>query len=54
MVACLGMACGAGRWRPALVGFGITLALLAWGGPFEQAVHRRLRPGAADPPSEAP
>jgi len=44
VVACLGMACGAGRWRSALVAFGITLAVLLFGGPFEKAVHRRFRP----------
>jgi putative Mg2+ transporter-C (MgtC) family protein len=44
VVACLGMACGAGRWRSALVAFGIALAVLLFGGPFEKAVHRHLRP----------
>jgi putative Mg2+ transporter-C (MgtC) family protein len=44
VVACLGMACGAGRWRTALVAFGITVALLVFGGPVEKGIHRRLRP----------
>jgi putative Mg2+ transporter-C (MgtC) family protein len=53
VVACLGMACGAGRWRSALVGFGITLAVLLFGGPFEKAVHRRFRPpNDGEPPAD--
>jgi len=44
VVACLGMACGAGRWRSALVAFGITLAVLVFGGPIEKSLHRLLRP----------
>jgi putative Mg2+ transporter-C (MgtC) family protein len=51
VVACLGMACGAGRWRSALIAFGITLLVLVSGGPIEQAVHRRLRPEPNDAPN---
>jgi putative Mg2+ transporter-C (MgtC) family protein len=51
VVACLGIACGAGRWRSALVGFGITLAVLLCGGPIEKAVHRRLRPQDGEKPT---
>ena len=42
MVACLGMACGAGRWSSVGVGFGITLAVLIYGGPLERTLHRLL------------
>ena len=45
VVACLGMACGAGRWRTALVGFGFTLAVLIFGGRIEAAARRRLQTG---------
>jgi putative Mg2+ transporter-C (MgtC) family protein len=52
VVACLGMACGAGRWRSALAGFGITLVVLVFGGPFEKAVRRLLRPpDKSEPPT---
>jgi putative Mg2+ transporter-C (MgtC) family protein len=44
VVACLGMACGAGRWPTLAVGFLITLAVLIFGGPLERTLHRRLYP----------
>jgi putative Mg2+ transporter-C (MgtC) family protein len=44
VVACLGMACGTGRWRSALVAFGLTLLVLISGGPLEKALHRRFFP----------
>ena len=53
VVACLGIACGAGRWRTALAAFAITLAVLLFGGPFEQAAHRLLRPtDKGEPPTD--
>jgi putative Mg2+ transporter-C (MgtC) family protein len=42
LVACLGMACGAGRWSSVGVGFGITLAVLIYGGPLEKTLHRLI------------
>ena len=44
VVACLGMACGAGRWPAVAVAFGITHALLVFGVPVEVAIHHRLFP----------
>ena len=54
VVACLGMACGAGRWRSALVAFGITLVVLLFGGPIEHAVHRLLSPQDKGEPPAVP
>jgi putative Mg2+ transporter-C (MgtC) family protein len=42
--ACLGIACGAGQWQMALLTVAITLIVLMFGGPVEQAVYSRLRP----------
>jgi putative Mg2+ transporter-C (MgtC) family protein len=51
LVACLGMACGAGRWSSVAVGFAITLAVLIYGGPLEKALHRLLyRDNEGEPP----
>jgi putative Mg2+ transporter-C (MgtC) family protein len=54
VVACLGIACGAGRWRSALVAFGITLAVLLFGGPLEKALHALLRPREDGEPPAMP
>jgi putative Mg2+ transporter-C (MgtC) family protein len=51
LVACLGMACGAGRWSSVVVGFGITLAVLIYGGPLEKALHRLLYRDDLDKPT---
>ena len=40
VVAALGIACGMGQWVPVAVGTGLTLAVLLFGGPLEDAVHR--------------
>lgn len=48
VVACLGMACGAGRMRTAIVAFAITIAVLVFGGPIEQRLHHLLRPEEDD------
>jgi putative Mg2+ transporter-C (MgtC) family protein len=54
VVACLGIACGAGRWRTALVGCGVVLAVLISGVRVERALHRRLFPqDYADSPDPA-
>ena len=44
IAACLGIACGAGQWQTALLAAAITLAVLMFGGPIEQAVYSRLGP----------
>ena len=43
--ACLGLTCGAGQWQLALLAVAITLVVLIFGGPVEQAVYARFRPG---------
>ena len=40
IVACLGIACGAGRWRVALLSFGMALAILVFGERLEHNIHR--------------
>ncbi len=40
VAAALGIACGAGRWVPALAGIGLTLIVLIAGGPVERLFHR--------------
>jgi putative Mg2+ transporter-C (MgtC) family protein len=41
VTACLGAACGLGEWVVVLPGLLIVLILLVFGGPFEDAIHRR-------------
>ncbi len=48
VVACLGMACGAGRVIPVLVACGISLFVLVYGGPIERFAHRHLLPDDPD------
>ena len=45
VVACLGMACGAGRWRSAIAATSIAMAILVIGGPFEKRADAVLRRG---------
>lgn len=45
VVACLGMACGAGRWPLVLGATLITLLILTVGGPFEKRADELLRRG---------
>jgi putative Mg2+ transporter-C (MgtC) family protein len=51
VAASLGVACGAGYWRLALLALGIALAVLIGGGPLERVCERILastaRPGRA-------
>ena len=54
VVACLGMACGAGRWRSALVATGLTMAILRVGGPLEKAARRLLDPTGDGAPPRSP
>jgi putative Mg2+ transporter-C (MgtC) family protein len=39
IAAALGITCGLGAWRIAIVGGAITLILLILGGPFERLIH---------------
>jgi putative Mg2+ transporter-C (MgtC) family protein len=43
VVACIGMACGAGRWRIVLAATVITLLLLVVGGPVEQRFDQLMK-----------
>lgn len=45
IVACLGIACGAGRWRVALPAFGLAIVTLVFGSCLEHGVHRLLGSG---------
>lgn len=45
VVACLGIACGVGLWRMALVALVLALLVLIVGEPLEQALHRFLGRG---------
>ena len=45
VVACLGMACGAGRWTLVIAASVITLLILTIGGPFEKRADELLRRG---------
>jgi putative Mg2+ transporter-C (MgtC) family protein len=40
LAACVGVACGAGFWLPAVVAIGLALMVLIVGGPLERAVRR--------------
>ena len=51
VAAALGVACGGGDWVTALLGLGLTLAVLVFGGPIERAWERRIRSG--DPPDRS-
>jgi putative Mg2+ transporter-C (MgtC) family protein len=42
VVACLGMACGAGQWDLAIGAVVLTLLVLVTGGPIESALRRRF------------
>ena len=43
VVACLGVACGAGQWRTAVVAMVFTLVVLVIGGPLEGLTRRVAR-----------
>jgi putative Mg2+ transporter-C (MgtC) family protein len=48
LAACVGIVCGAGQWRIAVVALAITFTLLIAGGRIEHWLHRRLG-GKGDP-----
>jgi putative Mg2+ transporter-C (MgtC) family protein len=50
LTACLGILCGAGHWRIAVVAGAITLLILLFGGKTERWLHRAL--GGTDDPAE--
>jgi putative Mg2+ transporter-C (MgtC) family protein len=43
LVAALGAACGIGSWVIVALALGLTLVVLAFGGPIERAFERKLR-----------
>lgn len=43
VVAALGIACGAGMWVASLTAVCLTLAVLLFGGPLEDRLHKRTR-----------
>jgi putative Mg2+ transporter-C (MgtC) family protein len=43
VAATLGVACGAGQWRVALLALGLTLFILVAGGPVERRLQRAAR-----------
>jgi putative Mg2+ transporter-C (MgtC) family protein len=53
LAACIGCACGAGAWVPALVALALVLLILMFGGPLEHWVTHKLSPPAEpdDPPA---
>ena len=53
VAAALGIACGGGHWLTAALALVLTLVVLTFGGPIEQALERRFRPPAGEPPSDA-
>jgi putative Mg2+ transporter-C (MgtC) family protein len=52
LVTCFGMTCGLGLWITALLGLGLALAVLLFGGPLERAVHRRFHPEEGKAPEK--
>jgi putative Mg2+ transporter-C (MgtC) family protein len=52
MVACLGVACGLGRWRVAGTALGLSLAILVLGADLERWIDRWMRPRAPGPQAE--
>src|SRR5687768_1892674 len=52
VAATLGISCGIGRWRVAVVAAAITLALLTLGRPLEAVLHRVQRKNGPTPPPQ--
>lgn len=53
LTAALGVTCGLGHWRLALLALALSLAVLMLGGPLERAVRSRW-PHKPDPPEPSP
>jgi putative Mg2+ transporter-C (MgtC) family protein len=51
LVACLGIACGLGAWRPMLLAVGLVLLVLIFGGRLEKAFRHSFDP-PDDPETE--
>ncbi len=49
--AALGLACGAGLWRLALIPLGLALGILWLLQPVEELIHRRFSPPPPPPPA---
>jgi len=49
LTACLGIVCGLGAWKVAVVALFFVLALLSVGGPLEGWLHRRLGTDRGEP-----
>jgi putative Mg2+ transporter-C (MgtC) family protein len=43
VAAALGVTCGGGNWTTAVLALTLTLAVLTFGGPIEQALERKFR-----------
>ncbi len=50
LTSCLGIVCGVGAWRVAMIALIITFALLVFGGPLERQLHQWLRRKRQDEP----
>ncbi len=50
--ACIGIVCGLGQWRLVTIALAIALMVLAFGGPFERALHSVLRGRSDEPPED--
>jgi putative Mg2+ transporter-C (MgtC) family protein len=48
VVACLGIACGAGHWATALSAVVLTFVVLIFGGPVERTLTRFFRKGTSE------
>lgn len=44
VAATLGVTCGGGNWAIAIIALALTLAVLTFGGPIEQALERKFWP----------
>jgi putative Mg2+ transporter-C (MgtC) family protein len=56
LTACVGIICGAGQWRIVAVALALTFLILAFGGPTERWLHRRLggKDGGVSPAPDQP
>jgi putative Mg2+ transporter-C (MgtC) family protein len=54
VTAALGIACGIGAWRDALVTTALVLTVLVLGGPLERLTHRLVGNSGSKPPAPSP